>query len=300
MAYRRFPSLKNNTEYTAFGVVPYSELIRGWGDIAGVESLSKKRRNKIRKIANSLDFMQRAMIKLRKSDHAHAKRSLSYLRQSFQRIRKTFVDEQACQDALWSVRCKNIYEELSSWRPPTKQTVNQFVKNMLDNAQACPHKKYAPKIVLVNKNGYINCRSCKLGQTVIFVNNKNGKCGRLDPVKAKGSVRQTLDDLDNPQKKSGGEAGVSIVDRRYPDICEKPGKNCKKTRADQLCKKRGFEDSTYFATIKYSRTRYANKKECVQTKEDKKARPLTCGTFVTLDCGCPPGTKPKGKKCVMI
>ncbi len=294
--YRKFPSMKNNTEYTGFGVVPYSELVPGFGDLPGMEELGKKRRNKIQTIADGLDFEKRAIMKLKMRKHEHVPQALVYLEQDYQRARKAFVDEKACLEGEWSPTCEDLRAKYASWPTAGGGSIDRFLDTMLSQSQTCPATG-TQKTVIVNPKGHITCLVCDFGETAVFADGKNGKCGRVTPAKAAGSVRLGLDDLDDPKQVSGGEAGVKVTDYRRPDVCRKPGQDCKKPRADQICKERGFADSTFFDVIASSKTRWANGDECVQSKENTKPVPQKCRTFATLDCACPAGKKPKGKTC---
>ena len=293
-AFHEFPTKKNITDMIGFRVVPYKEAVSGFGTLDGHDALSPKRRKKVTTILNGLAYYERAISETDLSSDKFAKTARAYLKQDYKRARKAFKNQKGCLRGEWSLVCEDLRAKFAPFGKPTGSKVKKMVSKMLGQGKTCA--KYTPEMAVLNPKGYMTCLKCSMGKYPVFANGKNGKCGRLDPKKAKGSVRLGLGDLDDP-KKISYEAGVYGTDYRRPDICKSPGKGCNKPRADQLCKERGFAGSTYFDVIKTPETRYANGKKCIQSKENTKPVPNKCRTPVVLDCACKKGKKPKGKKC---
>ncbi len=228
----------------------------------------------------------------------HFRRELTYVK-AILRANKGCL-RRVTKAKKWPQECQNLYERFSAFKPIAPNRFKQFMKTAYLSKGVCKtgHSITTP-------SGKRICRKCSVAKEPIFLNQRNGQCGYIVDVKARGNGKRLwAHDLILKKDKTKGEAGVFSQKLSYPDWCKCKGAGCGQVKARQLCKRKGFNDVERFKIWDWNPknsihqspffTEYGKGKRCSNDKNSFSKN--SCRTFKYIDCLKENGKKQKKRK----
>lgn len=202
-------------------------------------------------------------------------------------IRKTLSSQNGCLMREKSQACLNLLARFDNF-PSEKQQQQrrQFVRAATSGSHPCPGGYPVSR-----PNGQPLCKPCPLGKEPDFRNGNEGRCRYVGKGRPQaGSTRLTMDDLKVGETVSGGEAGQFRSIASYPNVCDRPGADCRGKAAARICRDKGFAQSTGFQVWTPPRflrgptlrIHYKNGNQCRQ--DPSSFDRVTCRPFKYVDC----------------
>jgi hypothetical protein len=290
--YRSYTTRRKTDELLSIRVAPYEELVDGFGELGGTPGIGEGQRRKVQTIMNGLAVLEYAAADLRLRDHRRADVAEAQVGRELEEATRTFRRNGACLRKGWSPECGNLEAKFATFPKARRSSARELVGTLLEKGKTCGKESWA----LVNRDGFVSCRSCALGEQPVFLESRDGRCGFLDGPRAARSVRLRMDDLARPLLSVRRDGVKTASGEHRPDVCATRGRSCLRERADAICVERGFEKSTDHGVMRFSPTFYADEGRCDQEAENRRPVPESCRTFRYIDCECPADTRPRQKE----
>ena len=252
--------------------------------------LSRKQLQRYSNILNGLLLIDRARhvaaINQKVGSAANLQATRQHLDREYRQILRVLKSGNNCSGPKLSNACENVLSRLENFPDPkNKKARERFVKNATRGSKACDGYSVS------RPDGTQDCRKCSLGREPIFLKNFEGQCGYLTKKRPDaGNKRLFMHELKQGKTVSGSEGGMFTSIASYPNVCARPGKDCRAKAADLICKAQGFKKSNGFQVWNPPgfldgptlRTHYMNGKLC--SDSEGSFNKTVCKPLKYVDC----------------